>query len=197
MLIVLIIIGVVFLCTIIGIGGILLVFQQEVASTQEAFGEDILQICDPIRGGTADEDHMPEDRSYPLKAVVIQEGMSYVGRLHDDLNSEWQATSRDDVDIVICVRKTTRVIEECAYSDSDDEEDDIAFIEREQRVQQISLFNPNTRDKIAEMTIEGALPEECPDVLQARDGSTRTQTGPEVEFGDFEDAIRPYITDES
>jgi hypothetical protein len=47
------------------------------------------------------------------------------------------------------------------------------------------------------MTIEGAPPEECPDQVRARDGSTRTQTGPKVEFSDFEDAIRPYVTGNS
>jgi hypothetical protein len=73
----------------------------------------------------------------------------------------------------------------------------MAFIERERQRQEVFLFNPETREKIAEMTIEGAPPEECPDQVRARDGSTRTQTGPKVEFSDFEDAIRPYVTGNS
>jgi hypothetical protein len=182
------------ICAVAGVG-LYFVFQQEVASTRKAFGEDILQLCNPIRGGTADADNLPEDVSYPLQAVVIQEGMPFLGSLHDDLYPEWRAAKRGDVDIVICVRKTTRVIEECAYGDNnDDDDEDIAFIEREQQLQEIFLFNPDTRDKIAEMTLEGELPEACPDQVRARDGSTRTETGPEIEFADFEDAIRPYIT---
>lgn len=196
-IILLTIVGILLVCAVTGFGGLYAVFQQEVASTQEAFGEDMLQICDPIRGGTASIENLPADSSYPLQAVVIREGMPYLGSMHDDLNPEWRAANSDETDIVICVRNTTQVIEECAYGDRNDEEDDLAFIEREQQVQEIFLFHPETRDKIAEITLEGELPEQCPDQMRARDGSTRTQTGPEVEFGDFEDAIRPYITGNS
>jgi hypothetical protein len=192
-----VIIGMIFGCVIVGFGGVFAIFQQEVAATREVFGEDILKICDPIRGGTASEGNLPGDHSYPLQVVVIQEGMPYVGSLHDNLNLEWQAANREEIDIVICVRYTSQIVESCAYGDADDEEEDMAFIEREQQLQEIFLFDPATRAKIAEITLEGALPEACPDQVRARDGSTRTQTGPEIEFSMFEDAIRPYITGNS
>jgi hypothetical protein len=196
LLIMVILCGMLFACAGTGIGGIFALFQHEVAATQEAFGEDIPRICDPIRGGTASNSHLPRG-SYPMQAVVLKEGMPFVGSMHDDLNPQWRAANREETDIVICVRNTTQVVESCAYGDENDAKDDLSFIEREQQVQEIFLFNPDTQGKIAEITLEGALPAECPYEMRARDGITRTQAGPEVEFSDFEDAIRPYITGNS
>jgi hypothetical protein len=195
-LVVVLIVGVFLSCVLGGFGVVFAIFQQEVAATREAFGEEIVHMCDPIRGGAASNAHLPRG-SYPLQAVVLKEGMPFVGSMHDDLNPQWQAANREEADIVICVRNTTQVVESCVYGDDNDAKEDLAFIEREQQVQEIFLFNPDTQGKIAEITLEGALPAECPYEMRASDGSTRTQTGPEVEFSDFEDAIRPYITGHS
>jgi hypothetical protein len=184
---ILIIGGALFACAVIGVTTAWIFYQQDIAQTQAAYGEEIVMLCNPIRGGgEASEDNLPVS-SAPLKAVVFAENQLYVNGWYDDLNPEWQAETKEEVDLVICLRDRTEVVERCEYGGA------TSFVERIQPLREVHIFNAETRTLITEMTLYGGDPPECPDSIYAEDGETEYQNGSAVTFADFENAIRPYI----
>lgn len=169
-------------------------YQRDLAQTADQFGETIVAMCDPIRGGEANLANLPADATYPLQIVVFRESQRFTGSFHSDLRDEWRAETGEDVDVVVCIGDTQRrLVEECAYGDANDSPEDAAVIERFQRYNEVVLFNPQTSTRIATLTVDGAMPDECPDSIFAEDGEERVITGNEVTFADFETALIPYI----
>jgi hypothetical protein len=182
------------MCIILAIGGtgVYLLSEQERKETAEAYGTTIVNMCDPIRGGDASLDNLGDNVEYPLKVVVFQEGLNITHIWQDSLPDEWQANKEDEVDAVICIHETEpKLVEECPYGEGDDQ----ATMRREQQRYDLIFFNPEGA-KIAEVEALGGMPDECPDEIRAEDGDVQKETGADIEYSDFEDAIRPIVLGE-
>jgi hypothetical protein len=173
----------------VGSGILFAMYQQEIAETETNYGQEIVMLCNPIRGGgEADEDLLVE-RKNPRKAVVFIENQRYLGEWHDNLKPEWQADTKAEVDVVVCLRDTTEMVERCAYGSGSS----TSYIERIQRWKEIHVFDVATQGLVAEMVLAGEDPAECPDTAYMEDGETDYQYGLDISFADFENALHPYI----
>ena len=160
----------------------------------DRFGATIVSACDPIRDGQAKLTNLPDDSDYPLQVVVFREGQSYVSTLHNDIRDEWRAENGDVVDIVVCVGEEQHyIIEECAYGDENDDPEDIVIIRRYQRYHELFLLNPVTLERIIELEVSGALPDECPDQIVAENGTEREINGDAIRARDLETVLQPYL----
>jgi hypothetical protein len=177
---------------IVGLVGLALyIGAQEIAKTAERYGEDVVGLCDPIRGGQASLSNMPDDVSYPLRIVVFREEQPFIGSLHRDLRDEWRANDRSEVDVVVCVaEKQRRLVEECSYRVGDGIR---VVVKRYQRYNDVILFNPDTTERIVELRVDGDLPDKCPERVTDDDRRAWDINGREMTFAQFETAIMPYI----
>lgn len=183
--------GCMFSAMCIACCGVMIFFaQREVEKTEEAYGTDIVNMCNPIRTEIVNPDiHL--DTASPLQLVVFKEDRVTKHTWHDDLPQTWQADNKDETDLVICVRETEEIIEECEYEfDDTADNSELAVLQRVQ--QQLKLYVFTVRGDLVEIvTVSGGLPAECPETR--RISGTDQDEGPAVTYTQFEDALRPII----
>lgn len=184
--------GCLLFLVIVGLVGLALyIGAQEIARTAERYGEDVVGLCDPIRGGQASLSNMPDDVSYPLRVVVFREEQPFIGSLHNNLRDAWRANDRSEVDVVVCVADSHRLlVEECTYRAGDGMQ---VVVKRYQRYNDVILFNPDTTERIVELRVDGDLPDRCPERVTGDDRRAWDINGREMTFAQFETAIMPYV----
>jgi hypothetical protein len=181
--------AVVLVLAVVGSGILFAMYQQEIAETETTYGQEIVMLCNPIRGGGEADDDLLLERENPRKAVVFVENQRYLGEWHHNLKPEWQADVKEEVDLVICLRDTSEMVERCAYGSGSS----TSYVERIQRSKEIHIFDVETQALVVEMVLPGEDPTECPDTVYMEDGETDYQHGGDITYAEFENAIRPYI----
>lgn len=173
------------------VGLALYIGAREIEETAERYGENVVGLCNPIRGGQASLSNLPDDVNYPLQIVVFREGQPFTGSLHRDLREAWRADDGTEVDIVVCVaEKQRRLLEACEYRVGDGR---LVVVERYQYYNDVVLFNPNTTERIVELRVDGDLPGQCPERVTSDDRNEWHINGREMTFAQFETAIMPYV----
>ncbi len=162
--------------------------QRQIEQTEEAYGEDIVNMCNPIRTETVTNVSLAED--YPYQVVVFGEGFVTKHSWHGDLPDAWQADDKDETDLVVCVREEEDIIEECPYSADGEDSSDPAILQRVQKRVDLYIFTPNG-ELVEKVSVDGEIPAECPDTR--RISGTEKEEGDAVTYAQFEDVLRPIV----
>lgn len=180
-----------FSCIFIVLCGVgFYLIQQEIEQTEEAYGETIVGMCNPIRTETVASD-VTLSEEYPLQIVIFGEDSKTRHFWHDDLPGSWQADNKDETDLVVCVRDKEDIIEACEYTSIDDvDEETVGTLQRVQLSAEIFIFTTNG-DLVNMLEVSGDIPAECPDTR--RINGTEQEKGDPVSYAQFEDVIRPIV----
>ena len=161
-----------------------------IKDTEEAYGETIVTMCNPIRTETIASDVILSE-TYPQQIVVFGEDSKTRHDWHDDLPGSWQAENKDETNLVVCVREKEEIIEACEYTSLDDaNEETIGTLQRVQYGAELFIFTADG-DLVNMLEVSGDMPAECPDTM--RISGTDQQKGEAVTYAQFEDAIRPIV----
>lgn len=181
----------VFSILCIAICGVAFFFaQQEIEKTEEAYGETIIGMCNPIRTETVTPDPTLSEE-YPRQIVIFGEESRMRHTWYDDLPNSWQADDKDETDLVVCIREVEDIIEECEYTSLDDTDGEtIGTLQRVQYRVELFIFNVDG-DLVNKLDSTGNAPAECPDTR--RINGTEKEKGSKVTYAQFEDAIRPMV----
>lgn len=169
----------------------LYVSAQQKKEIRDKFGSNVGSMCKAPGGGTADVANLT-NKTAPLKFLVLTSS----GMYHDwykKLPAEIKATDKASLSAVVCLETSTKQIESCPYTDPKDTTKNLFTINRVQPITTMILLNPDTGARIAEVTIQGGMPDKCADTAKAKKGSTVTQSGASVTYNDFYTALTDFV----
>lgn len=130
-----------------------------IEDTEEAYGENIVGMCNPIHTETIASDVILSE-TYPQQIVVFGEGSKTRHDWHDDLPGSWQAENRDETNLVVCVREKEDIIESCEYTSLDDaDEETIGTLQRVQLSAELFVFTTDG-DLVNILEVNGDIPAE-------------------------------------
>lgn len=162
---------------------------QEIEKIEEAYGETIVGMCNPISTETVASDINLDD-TYPRQIVIFGESDLTRHAWFNNLPKSWQADNKDEVDLVVCIREKEEVIEECEYTFDDEESSETAVLQRVQYKADLFIFTADG-DLVNTVEVNGKQPFECPDTRRIR--GTEKEKADKVTYAQFEDTIRPLI----
>jgi uncharacterized membrane protein len=182
---------------IIVLGIILIIVGAILSAVEEAnvvnqYGEGIASLCQPVPVGSGSLENRPQDAN-SYRILLLDAGSK---RRHDwfsDLPATWRAEDEDAVAFVGCVEEERETIETCEYERPSARSGTFTVrIEREQYTTTLVLLNAESGRRIDSLTVEGAVPPECPD----DDDSVTTSSkiaGEKPALDDFADWLEPFI----
>lgn len=168
--------------------------EQERKAVVDNYGETVAEMCNPPAGGAASNANLPTGTAgAALKAVALINDDNRRHAFHEDMPEDLRADDQAELQVVICVAEREIEVENCEYvTDQADQTADFNIL-RIQKVNDLILLNATTGQRIDELTVEGAMPEECKDSETGTKGSTKKLTGAAVTYNQFETAIRPVL----
>lgn len=164
----------------------------EESNVNSIYGETFASTCQPMPAGQDSPDNIP-DVSSPRQMLLLIADTQRRHPWHDDLPTQWQAATTDEVAIIGCVEEEKIEIETCEYSRDSARSGDTytVRVSREQYQATLVLINAQNARRIDSQTIIGTEPAPCPE----DDGEfgTSTQQGDKVEWKDFASWAEGFI----
>jgi hypothetical protein len=158
---------IVFVFIVLAIGaGVAVYFiasEKEKSDVRDKYGVQIADICKTPTGVAANRSNLPAAVP-PWKVVVLDDSGSrhYWHRvLPDDRRAEDQASTN----IVVCLAKRDRVVEQCKYTSR--------TMDRVQHYVDVTVFNAENLQPISTFQVWGSTPGACPELV------TRNTSHPE------------------
>jgi len=151
----------------VGVVGIYYGGEKQREKVHDTYGQTIAEICDPPVGGIASLANLPGHPNKP-KILLLETDDTLMHQWHEDLPDEMRATSRETLDIVVCMKDSSETIETCDYRDDKKTSTVIFTIKRIQKNLELVLLNADSGLRIAELTVEGGIPDKCPDSTSNR-----------------------------
>ena len=169
--------------------------QQQRQQLVDAFGEDLLNLCNPPGGGLTNPANWPHKPGHAMKLLLLEQGTSNLHEWHDELPDDLRADERDQVDLVVCMGGTgEEILRTCEYYWTDTGFEPLLFtVELARPVMHLTIINGQTQLRIVEKPLGGYAPTECPDRQVARYGSTVLKVGEDITQDGFVRAIRSYL----
>lgn len=129
------------------------------------FGTDIPAMCRQMN-----DDTRPIATGYAvnylmMRTLLLDEKGNY-HPMQDEVSAPFAASSRNDLNLLVCIEDDVDIIEICEYYDEEHPGITKFTISRLQHTMRVVLLDPATDSYVGEFTVVGGWPDECPD--QAR-----------------------------
>ncbi len=152
--------------------------ERKIAKTQQTYGETITGICYfPDSRLSTDMPYVADE--LPRKVVIFALGQQTLHQWFDELPSDWQAETKSEVNLVICIKEQQDVVEIC--------EDDESR-ERIQHLLNLSFYTPDGKF-ITNETIFGDAPPECSSAERSR----AKLIGNKITYAQFENNLQLFV----
>lgn len=166
-----------------------LLYQRNQQAVIEAFGADIVNLCNPPPNDMESEANLPSMRggSSNRKALILELNSDDLHDWHDQLPDVARATNREDIDIVFCIgEQASRSIENpCQYTDTGGPGPIRFAIERYIYYVPVVAINPINGRTILEANVAGVPPQDCPEWTRELEGSVTRMDGRDVTYAEF------------
>jgi hypothetical protein len=168
--------GAIIIIAIFGAAVYFILQKQERDRLINTFGEDIMTLCErPVTGDTGSFNNVP--RLEPLYFLVL-EG-SEKSDWHDDVPSNMQAETREQLNVVACIYDEREVaLEECYYTN-------LSTINRVGWGRYVTLYNPDTLQLMMRFDVHGAPPPSCELMNRSDTGDVKVRKGSKPDGDDF------------
>lgn len=163
----------------------------ETANVNSIYGETYARTCQGMPAGQDSASNLTDAPS-PRQILLLTANTQRRHAWHNELPTQWQAETEDEVSLIGCVEDVPILLETCEYErDARDGDTFTIRVERKQYETTVVLVNPNTARRIDSKTVLGAEPEVCP---PDEDVSTSdTLYGESLTWDDFGSWVEGYI----